>query len=1629
MAPVTFPYLARATIKYKSPHKQDLTFAKGETIRVTGIAPKADEGGGDDDDDDDDDWLVGESLDGSRKGTFPGGFVESSDEQDQQEVEASAGVSNLAPAAASTQPVAATETAEPAERAPVVPQAARDAALEGKTETAGFGAPLPPRPAQSDDEDDGEEQEQPKQQAQERAQDAPGQSPHSSAAIAEPATQPAATESQPAEEAPVAASIAKATEPELKASAAAPAPATAPARQAPTSSESATSAKSPTAAGATSPPPVASRSPPPITTKPAGMSSSFRDRLAAFNKPADAAAPPPLPRGKPGGWKRPPPAADAPKPVLPGQPAAAASSATKAEPQAATAATAAAATAPAAEPVRSKDESGFSAADAQSSIKMSLKERMAALQRGDAARSAGGGDDDHGATSPTPKPAPAPGRIAAEKRNAALAGMGLAPAPPQPARSLSRDSAKSGVSGGGGEDEAAHKEPVEEAAAAPSAEAEIAESAEASAADEAGAEAAVADDAPELTEEEQEAQRRAALAKRMAALGGRRMGGGPALFGAPAPAGAPVKKASTSSASDQGTSVEPGIAEPRQDPTALRSPSINEADGNPLSPSSDASAAEPAAPLEDGQPKTLAVPRRAAPPRRKRPVAAATASPSSAAAEEATSPAADVPSEAASGKDGENDEGVPSSIPVREASTGEPADEAADEEGHGLATSAGVGAAIAAGDTAAAAGEAATHRAGAEHDEEAADSEGPSSTIEAAPSHLTEAPGDSAAEEAPLDRSEPTGATTLDADRDADEISTAAVTPSGYESEDARIKEHERQLEEYLQGGTANKDDELERMTSAIEPDEAEAREQEDVVPADDPIASPVDAGSARHDTSTPKPPSRPPSTRPPVPRTSLPPAPIDTAGTHDHAAASNVRSPLSPGRESAASPAPGSASSAQRRSFVPPVPRASVPPPPREAGGVASPPPLPRSPPPLTPGPVAPSLGSVAADATDEQPGDAAAAVPPAPILAAPRPRMAMPTEDPEDEELLQAADAAQQGARQDEAEASAPKQNDEPVTATADEDEAQEEPVELTEEEQEAQRRANLANRMARLGGQRIGGLPGMAPPPIMGAPMPPRRKPTPAAAEDEPRSDLQGTGAGNVDALEASVEPHGHSAYASEEQPAAGVAAAATDAPVRLASPPPVPTSPPPKPLSPAPNRPLPPRGGELGASSPPPLPVGRPSSTAPIGSLDEAAASLARASTPGSTAGTADSLARRTSMRPAIPQGLRSPPVRSREPSQIESHPAAATGEDDAAHDEEEPVPRVMAVSPPALPLSPPPRPSSRVPPLPGQVAVPSRDASYQQPAVASPTQQAPVDYQQQQQQQQQQPSQPQFQQEAVAHGATPSQGSSLSTRQSSRDLDLMPSSRWWRHGLSPLRLPPTVAGRPDAILYADTSSGTERGKATHSADIYVLFEDYSTTTISLSFQDDDAEESATTLTQVHNFPPPKPVAEQLRAWSSEVGAQIAKAAIDAAKHPPSTPVGDGSARSFAVSLITALPSALPPVGSSYGALILTQVGATVMETGADEPRPGDVAVCVGAELKGKRGLAPYHASYGSAADPLVAVVVECEAKKNKLRCVVQSGRSAGKGSKGIDEVSLRLDDLKSGVIKVFRVAKRQAWVEW
>lgn len=1485
-SPATFPYLAKATTKYKSPHKQDLTFAKGDAIRVTGVAPKTD----DDDDDDDDDWLIGETLDGSRSGTFPGGFVEPSDEgeeapsYDAEATIASAISAPTAPGAISSEAPTDLQSSvieeTPTHQVEMIPEAAREAAQRGETEEAGFGAPLPPRPPSPDaNEDDA---------ADDASQVAPTQAQ-------------TGTKSSDANE-----GNGSFTE-EASGAAAAGAVAAGTAIGAVQASKGdAASNSSPVEAKADA---VQAKSPPAVASKPVAMSTSFRDRLAAFNKPAESAAPPPLPKAKPGGWKRPTPASSESKPLLPGATPAAASIASKTP---ANVQPADSREAPS--PVEPSGGGGaFSAADAQTSIKMSLKERMAALQRNEAAAAD---------TAPQLKPKPSvPGKIGADRRNVALQGMGLAPGAAVPPRRSSVDA--------GGDAEVPTAEPAsseKETVVSP------ADDIERDSTEPSATEAGVADETQDadvesgepkeaLTEEEQEAERRAAIAKRMAALGARRMGGGPSPFGAPAP---PTRtKTSTSVGSAEGSTAEPGIVLPAAPQVSTSSEEAKEAALSPTTESGEADLRSPASQEAGEEPKILAVPRRTAAPRKKKPVSQAAAATTAAAAataggavaaeeSEKTGPAADTESDLV--------QGARSTI-----------DTAADQEKPTMP------------------------------DEEITSrSDEPVAAVSALQHDDEDAPQ-------------------LDAHEDS-EVQAASAhqeLPAEEPGElDPEIVETQRQLEEYLRGEGFYEDKVNSSAQHEAEGTTADGT-HDDTTTHEDTEAEPLSAVDSvpRQDLTSPKPPSRPASTRPPIPKTSLPPPPTAAAEQED-AVPERVQSPSA----TASDPA-----QPRRGSLIPPVPTSSL------------------------PIPVEAPVDEVEDHSSAAQPAeeDAEGA---GPILAAPKPRMAMPTEDPEDEEILAAAGA--QGAA------------GEPLEESQAASEAEAEPEELTEEEQEAQRRADLARRMAALGGQRIGAFPGMAPPPIMGAPMPARKAPVQTSDEAEeqsrdvteleaqgeqeaPLSPIRGPPRGGmaIPGLTAVPGMNAQEAEGDALERAKSTGTASIDDPVRLASPPPVPTSPPPKPLSPPPTRALPTASD---STSPPPLPAGRPASTAQMANLDD----VVRAASP---AQNDSSLGRRTSMKPPMPQGFAA-----------HSRESSAVGKDEAVEDRELPTsPHPLPVSPPPLPVSPPPRPASRAPPLPGMASVPPRrqgsSASYadqQDVPSAAPTPgselpTAPI---------------PARTESSLPPTPAAAAGSAMSVgaRQSSRDLDLMPSSRWWRHGLNPLRLPPTVAGRPDAILYADTSSNADTGVNVHMADIFMLFEDYSTTTISLSFQDDDLDEQHTQLTQRHSFPPAKPQATELKQWASSIGSGLAKMAADAAKQS-SSPIGDGSPRAFVQTLISQIPTALPPVGSSLGALVLTQVGPTIMEQGADEVRPGDIVSCSQADFRGKKGLAPYHMSFGSQGEPTTGIVVEVEAKKNKLRCIIQSPNNR----KGLpDEVSLRLDDLKSGIVKVFRVPSRQGWVnDW
>ncbi|KIM81016.1 hypothetical protein PILCRDRAFT_821853 [Piloderma croceum F 1598] len=156
-------------------------------------------------------------------------------------------------------------------------------------------------------------------------------------------------------------------------------------------------------------------------------------------------------------------------------------------------------------------------------------------------------------------------------------------------------------------------------------------------------------------------------------------------------------------------------------------------------------------------------------------------------------------------------------------------------------------------------------------------------------------------------------------------------------------------------------------------------------------------------------------------------------------------------------------------------------------------------------------------------------------------------------------------------------------------------------------------------------------------------------------------------------------------------------------------------------------------------------------------------------------------------------------------------------------------------------------------------------------------------------------------------------------------------------------------------------------------------------------------------------------DQLMAVWGRVGVQICESATTLFENSKKTLVGDGSYYGFVEAVFRQVPNAMPPSSSGYGYLIYAQTGPSVSRR-VSEILPGDVVELYDAKLKGHKGLQSYHQDVG-AGEPLVGIVNEFEVKKSKVK-IFQANQHVGQQT--VESVSYRLDDLKSGVVKIFRV---------
>ncbi|KAF8516812.1 hypothetical protein BU17DRAFT_50491 [Hysterangium stoloniferum] len=164
------------------------------------------------------------------------------------------------------------------------------------------------------------------------------------------------------------------------------------------------------------------------------------------------------------------------------------------------------------------------------------------------------------------------------------------------------------------------------------------------------------------------------------------------------------------------------------------------------------------------------------------------------------------------------------------------------------------------------------------------------------------------------------------------------------------------------------------------------------------------------------------------------------------------------------------------------------------------------------------------------------------------------------------------------------------------------------------------------------------------------------------------------------------------------------------------------------------------------------------------------------------------------------------------------------------------------------------------------------------------------------------------------------------------------------------------------------------------------------------------------------PRPEPLLsgeELIRLWNM-VGTNVHKAATALFERSKKTVVGDGTNQGFVNAVLEQVPQASKV---SHGHLVYAQTG-NVVSRRSSNIMPGDVVELIDAKLKGHKGLQSYHQSAGTLHEPLVGIVSEFDAKKSKIK-VLQANQHVG--SQAMEMVSYRLDDLKSGNAKIFRVA--------
>ncbi|KAL2856586.1 hypothetical protein BJY01DRAFT_203055 [Aspergillus pseudoustus] len=248
-----------------------------------------------------------------------------------------------------------------------------------------------------------------------------------------------------------------------------------------------------------------------------------------------------------------------------------------------------------------------------------------------------------------------------------------------------------------------------------------------------------------------------------------------------------------------------------------------------------------------------------------------------------------------------------------------------------------------------------------------------------------------------------------------------------------------------------------------------------------------------------------------------------------------------------------------------------------------------------------------------------------------------------------------------------------------------------------------------------------------------------------------------------------------------------------------------------------------------------------------------------------------------------------------------------------------------------------------------------------------------------------------------------------------ELDLAEGTMWYAQPNTP---PPVLQNRQDILLEIEESTSSKRGgKTTITKDVYVLFRDYSQTVITINY--DPRNPADATLEQRHEQPPLPPRQDQLESAHLQIGTRVTEG-VNAIQN---TTVPDGTPFGLVNHLLSPLKDALRPVGNrAYGALVYSNMAnASVQQN--DEIRPGDIVSFRNARFQGHRGTMHQKYSAEVGKPDHVGIVVDWDGTKKKIRAWEQ-----GRESKKVKVESFKLNDLRSGECKVWRVMPR-SWVGW